>query len=216
MKITDKQAAFLKFIENFHRDNGYAPSVRDIAGGLGLASTSGVQSMIERLSSKGLLNRGSGVARSLSLANVESPTKAFSDSDKGVPILGHIRAGMPVMSEENIEGHIPVKDFITNSSGGFFLIVDGESMKDKGIYPGDYVFIKPQREISNGQVGAFRVNGEVTLKTYRRSGDLIELIPANEDFEPIIVTPEDSFEVIGRFVMLLRMVERGYEHQFRN
>ena len=84
------------------------------------------------------------------------------------------------------------------------------SMQDKGILPGDYVFIQPCKEISNGQIGAFRLNGEVTLKTFKRSEDGIFLLPANNDFQPIPVTNDDSFEVIGRYVMLLRFREQGY------
>jgi repressor LexA len=117
-----------------------------------------------------------------------------------------------VTAEENIEGYIPIRDFLRAADGGFFLIVEGESMKDKGIMHGDYAFIKPQKEISNGQIGAFRINGEVTLKTFKRNKDgRISLVPANTDFHPIQVTEEDEFEVIGRFVMLLRMVEKGYK-----
>jgi repressor LexA len=206
MKTTEKQARFLEFIEKFHKENGYSPSVRDIAQGLGLASTSGVKSMIDRLVNKGFLNRESGVARSLSIANKNVP----AESCQGVPILGRIRAGMPVESEENVEGYIMLEDFFDTSSGGFFLTVEGESMKDKGILSGDLAFIKSQKEISNGQIGAFRINGEVTLKIFRKRDDELSLLPANDDFEPIIVTPEDEFEVIGRFVMLLRFVEKGY------
>ena len=219
-KITDKQERFLKFIEKFWADYGYAPSVREIAKGLGLASTSGVKSMMDRLSERGLLRRESGMARTISLSE-KHPPRAVSGWEEsrygeecGVPVLGRICAGMPVQTEENIEGYITVSDFLETSSGGFFLIVEGYSMKDRGILPGDYAFIKPHKEISNGQIGAFRVNGEVTLKIFKRTEDSITLLPANEEFPPITVTPEDEFEVIGRFVMLLRLVEKGYDRRF--
>ncbi len=207
-KTTDKQERFLKFIKDFCQEYGYPPSVREIAKGLGLASTSGVKSMIDRLTDKGVLRKEPGMARAVSLPG--NP----HEEERGVPILGRIRAGMPVTSEENIEGYIPLQDFLKTSSGGFFLIVEGESMKDKGILPGDYAFIQPQKTISNGQIGAFRINGEITLKTFRRTDDGIFLLPANEDFQPICVGPEDDFDIIGRFVMLLRMVEKGYDRRF--
>jgi repressor LexA len=129
----------------------------------------------------------------------------------GIPVLGRIRAGLPVEADENIEGYIPLQDFLATSSGGFFLIVEGESMKDKGILHGDYAFIQPQQDISSGQIGAFRLNGEVTLKIFRKTDDGVFLIPANEEFEPIRVNESDRFEIIGRFVMLLRMVEKGFD-----
>ena len=207
-KLTTKQDRFLKFITGFWEENGYSPSVRDIASGLGLASTSGVKTMMDRLISKGILKKEEGMARTVKVAGHKL------SEERGIPVIGRIRAGMPVMAEENVEGYIPLHDFMKASSGGFFLIVEGESMKDKGILPGDYVFIKPSHEISNGQIGAFRINGEVTLKTFRRYEDHIKLIPANDSFEPIIVTETDEFEVIGRYVMLMRMSEKGYDRRF--
>lgn len=199
--MNEKQKKFIDFILDFKSDNGYSPSVREIAAGLGIASTSTVKNMLDRLEKDGLLIKSSGVARSVSAVEVE---------DKGIPVIGHIRAGSPIMAEEHIEGYVPIKEFVKNSNGGFFLVVDGDSMKDKGILPGDYVFIRPQKDISNGQVGAFRINGEVTLKTFRRTNDGVFLMPANSDYQPIIISPDDNFEVIGRYVMLLRLTEKGY------
>ncbi len=201
--MTDKQERLLNFILDFHKEHGYSPSIREMAQGMGVSSPSTIKAMLDRLEAKGMLTKSSGIARSLTTVMQE-------DEDKGIPVIGRIVAGTPVMAEENIEGYIPVKEFLRNSNGGFFLIVDGYSMQDKGILPGDYVFIQPCKEISNGQIGAFRLNGEVTLKTFKRSDEGIFLLPANNDFEPIPVTEDDTFEVIGRYVMLLRFREQGY------
>lgn len=201
--MTDKQERLLNFILDFHKEHGYSPSIREMAQGMGVSSPSTIKAMLDRLEAKGMLTKSSGRARSLTTVMQE-------DEDKGIPVIGRIVAGTPVMAEENIEGYIPVKEFLRNSNGGFFLIVDGYSMQDKGILPGDYVFIQPCKEISNGQIGAFRLNGEVTLKTFKRSDEGIFLLPANNDFEPIPVTEDDTFEVIGRYVMLLRFREQGY------
>lgn len=200
--MTDKQERLLNFILDFHKEHGYSPSIREMAQGMGVSSPSTIKAMLDRLEAKGMLIKSSGKARSL--------TAVTQEEDKGVPVIGRIVAGTPVMAEENIEGYIPVKEFLRNSNGGFFLIVDGYSMQNKGILPGDYVFIQPCKEISNGQIGAFRLNGEVTLKTFKRSDDGIFLLPANDDFKPIPVTEDDTFEVIGRYVMLLRFREHGY------
>ena len=159
--MTDKQERLLQFILDFHKENGYSPSIREMAQGMGVSSPSTIKAMLDRLEAKGMLTKSSGRARSL--------TTTMQEEDKGIPVIGRIVAGTPVMAEENIEGYIPVKEFLKNSNGGFFLIVDGYSMKDKGILPGDYVFIQPCKEISNGQIGAFRLNGEVTLKTFKKS-----------------------------------------------
>lgn len=202
--MTDKQERLLNFILDFHKEHGYSPSIREMAYGMGVSSPSTIKAMLDRLEAKGMLTKSSGRARSLT-------TVMQDENDKGIPVIGRIVAGTPVMAEENIEGYIPVKEFLRNSNGGFFLIVDGYSMQDKGILPGDYVFIQPCKEISNGQIGAFRLNGEVTLKTFKRSDEGIFLLPANNDFQPIPVTDDDIFEVIGRYVMLLRFREQGYQ-----
>ena len=201
--MTDKQERLLNFILDFHKEHGYSPSIREMAHGMGVSSPSTIKAMLDRLEAKGMLTKSSGIARSLTAVMQD-------EKDKGIPVIGRIVAGTPVMAEENIEGYIPVKEFLRNSNGGFFLIVDGYSMQDKGILPGDYVFIQPCKEISNGQIGAFRLNGEVTLKTFKRSDEGIFLLPANNDFQPIPVTEDDIFEVIGRYVMLVRFREQGY------
>ncbi len=201
--MTSKQERLLQFILDFHKDNGYSPSIREIAKGMGVSSPSTVKAMLDRLEAQGVLNRSSGVARSLAPISQEE--------DQGIPVIGRIVAGTPVMAEENVEGYIPIKEFLKNSNGGFFLIVDGYSMKDKGILPGDYVFIQPSKEIGNGQIGAFRINGEVTLKTFKKTDEGVFLLPANDEFKPIQILEDDSFEVIGRYVMLLRLREQGYQ-----
>jgi repressor LexA len=207
-KLTERQKKFLEFIKNFSAENGYPPSMREIAAAMGRSSSAGVKTMLERLAQKGVLQKDVGRARGIKTL----PEAArYTNSGLGIPVIGRIRAGFPVEAEENVEKYIPLHDFLTASSGGFFLVVEGESMKDKGILHGDYAFVQPQKDIANGQIGAFRINGEVTLKIFRKTDDGVFLFPANEEFEPIRVTREDRFEVIGRFVMLLRMVEKGYD-----
>lgn len=193
--MTDKQEKLLNFISEYIKENGYSPSIREIGKNLGVKSPSAVKVMIDRLEKNGYLNRSTGVARSLT---------PVVNNNKGVPVLGHIVAGVPVTAEENIEGYIQLDGLVKHSDNLFFLIVDGYSMKDKGILPGDYVLIKPTNSINNGQIGVFRINGEVTLKTYSRNRDGVFLLPANDSFSPISVTEDDDFEVIGSYVMLIR------------
>lgn len=196
--VTDRQKKFMDFIEGFIRDNGYSPSIREIGKGLGLSSTASVKKMLDRLTDSGMLNRSGSIAR-----GIEMPYR-------GVPVLGRIKAGVPVEAEENVEGYMKLDRLTIRSGGHFFLTVDGDSMKDEAILDGDYVLIKPSPVIMNGQIGAFRINGEVTLKTFRQNDEGIFLMPANEDFEPIPVTEYDEFEVIGILKMVMRMAERGH------
>ncbi|TCK60785.1 transcriptional repressor LexA [Seleniivibrio woodruffii] len=195
--MTERQKMFVKFIDNFIKDNGYSPSVREIAKGMGLSSTASVKTMLDRLTESGALKRAGNVARSLDTGSA------------GVPVLGRIKAGVPVTSEENIEGYIRMDR--TLSDGHFFLRVDGESMKDKAILDGDCVLIRQTEYIEDGQIGAFRLNGEVTLKTFERTSAGIFLMPANPDFAPIPVTEYDDFQVIGSVKMVIRSLEGGYD-----
>lgn len=195
--MTDRQQKFIKFIESFIRDKGYSPSIREIAKGMGLSSTASVKKMLDRLAEKGFLNRSDSIAR-----GIEIPVK-------GIPIVGRIKAGVPVEAEENIEGYMKLDRLTIRSGGHFFLKVDGDSMKDEAIIDGDYVLIKPSPVISNGQIGAFRINGEVTLKTFKQEPEGVYLMPANEAFEPISVGEYDDFEVIGILKMVMRMTDAG-------
>jgi repressor LexA len=205
-KLTTRQKEFLKYIKGFSQEYGYPPSMREIAKAFGHTSSAGAKTMLERLAKKGVLQKDDRRARGIKFID-----NSVLDRTDGIPILGRIRAGLPVEVEEHIEGYIPLQDFLSTSSGGFFLIVEGDSMKDKGIFHGDYAFIQPQKEIASGQIGAFRLNGEVTLKVFRKNNHSVFLCPANSEFEPIQVNEEDQFEVIGRFVMLLRLIEKGYD-----
>jgi repressor LexA len=197
-KVTERQQKFLDFIENFTESNGYSPSIREIGEELGLSSTSSVKKMLDRLASGGLIRKTSSTARGYELANRHS-----------VPIIGRIKAGMPVMSEENLEGYIAVKDLVRPDS--FFLRVEGDSMKDKGIFDGDFALMRPSPIITNGKIGAFRLNGEITLKTFRRTKDGMFLVPENEDYPIIPVNEGDDFAVIGILEMVMRFFKGQYD-----
>jgi len=192
--MTERQQKFVEFIEQFEMDMGYSPTMREIAAGMGLKSVSSVKKMLDRLESLGVIRKPTGKARGIEL------THGFS-----VPVVGRVKAGVPVMAEENIEGYIPVKKLV--QKGCFFLKVEGDSMKDKGINEGDFAMIKPARTIEKGQIGVFRINGEVTLKTFMKKMEKYVLQPENEDYRDIPVEEHDDFEVIGVLTMLVRVVE---------
>jgi repressor LexA len=197
--ITAKQKKFLDFIKDFTEAKGYPPTIREIAKGVGVSSPATVKSMIDRLIQKGYLKKDPLKARSIEFLNEKS---------SGIPLLGTIKAGYPVLSEENIETYINLDLFSENISDCFFLKIDGDSMKDKGILEGDFVLIQPVKEISNNQIGAFRINSEVTLKIFIKKGDDILLRAANKEFEDIKISPSDDFEIIGKMLSLIRDSEK--------
>jgi len=193
MGLTDRQKEFFLFIKNFLDEYGYPPSVRDIAKGMGITSISSVKKMLDRLVEAGVIKKDSSKARGIELIY-----------HRGVPLLGRIKAGVPVFSEENIEGYIDLAEKFKNTENLFCLKVEGDSMIDKGIFEGDTAVIKKQPDINEGETGAFRINDEVTLKTFARKEGCILLIPANKRYKSIRVTSTDSFEVIGKLKFVLK------------
>jgi len=192
MGLTNRQKEFFLFIKNFLDEYGYPPSVRDIAKGMGVTSISSVKKMLDRLAEAGIIKKDSSKARGIELIN------------RGVPLLGRIKAGTPVFSEENIEGYVELAEKFKNTQNLFCLKVEGDSMIDKGIFEDDTAVIKKQPDINEGETGAFRINDEVTLKTFARKEGCILLIPANKRYKSIRVTSTDSFEVIGKLKFVLK------------
>lgn len=198
---TKRQKQFLDFIEEFTEANGYSPSIRDIGEGLKLSSTASVKKMLDRLAESGFIRRASSSARGIELIRKRS-----------IPVIGRIKAGMPVMAEENLEGYISLKDLVRSDS--FFLRVEGDSMKNKGILDGDFALLRPSPVIDNGKIGAFRLNGEITLKTFRRNREGMFLVPENDDYPVIPVHDGDDFEVIGILDMVLRFFKGNYDIKY--
>ncbi|WP_265821496.1 transcriptional repressor LexA [Geovibrio ferrireducens] len=198
---TKRQKQFLDFIEEFTEANGYSPSIRDIGEGLKLSSTASVKKMLDRLAESGFIRRASSSARGIELMRKRS-----------IPVIGRIKAGMPVMAEENLEGYISLKDLVRSDS--FFLRVEGDSMKNKGILDGDFALLRPSPVIDNGKIGAFRLNGEITLKTFRRNREGMFLVPENDDYPIIPVHDGDDFEVIGILDMVLRFFKGNYDIKY--
>lgn len=201
--MTERQKMFVDFIEKFIRERGYSPSIREIAKGMGLSSTASVKNMLDRLTENGLLKRSSSIARGIEGRAVSAAQPV------GIPVLGRIKAGVPVTSEENIEGYIHLGKKVSDDH--FFLRVDGDSMKDKAILHGDYVLLKQSSSIDNNKIGAFIINGEITLKTFSRTPYGAFLMPANQEFKPIKILEDDDFRVIGVLKMVVRSLEGSYD-----
>lgn len=190
MKKTERKDAILQFVTEFIVTNGYPPSVRDICKGVHISSTSVVKNILDELKAEGKIKKTDQLARGILL-------------NREIPILGKIKAGTPVISEENIEGYINL-DTLTNIQNSFFLRVDGDSMKNSGIMDGDLALIKQQSTLNNNEIGAFRINSEVTLKRLKIYKDRIILRAENVNYKDIIIYDTDNFEVIGKLIYVLK------------
>lgn len=196
--LTKKQREVLDFIERFVQENGYTPSYREIAKGLGLSSPSTVYQHIQALCEKGVINTAEdGSARSIELVEDE-----LSSMSVVLPLSGLITAGEPIEAVEENEAFAVPTDFVVDIENSYVLRVKGRSMIEDGIFDGDYVVIERNPSPKNGDVVvALLDNQYATLKRFYREAKHIRLQPANSTMDPIIVKGDVNIQGIVRAVM---------------
>lgn len=200
--LTTRQQQVHAFIKDYIEANGSSPTLREISAHIGTAGTVTAMGHVAALEKKGYLRRrGAGSSRGIVLTR--APSAAVS-----LPIVGRIRAGLLHPAIEDISGYLSVDSSLVKGEGCYFLRVEGDSMVNKGILPGDTVLIRPQQVADNGEIVAAMVDGEATLKQFFREKDRILLQAANPAYEPIIVRPDQGeVAIIGKMVGLFRSVE---------
>lgn len=205
--LTPKQERILSYIEDYTTRQGYPPSIREIGRHFGIASLRGVTVHLDALERKGYIKRAS-TARSITIVGHEQQA-AMRREVVMLPLVGTIAAGAPITASENIEGYIPVPQEIAhNAPGAFVLEVKGESMLGDHILPRDLVVIRPQATAENGDLVAFLLGDEATVKRIRFEGKRILLMPSNPAYEPIVV-PRDEGRIIGKVIGLVRKYPNG-------
>jgi repressor LexA len=202
-ELTERQRQLLEFIEEHVRTHGFPPSIREMADHMGIRSTNGVNDHLKALTKKGYIAKGAGLkSRAISLLSRTRRASGRKPEEPvvAVPILGRVAAGTPVLSDENFEGTLSMgRSLLPSSRNLFALRVRGDSMIDRGILDGDMVVVKSQREADSGQIVVALVDGEATVKTFRRLKNQIRLEPANPDMEPIVIRRQDfaSTSILG-------------------
>ena len=200
-ELTNRQARILNFIRHQAAREGRPPTVREIAAHFGMASTYGVRRHLEALERKGHIERAANVSRGIRLS-------ARAVERRGIPIVGRVAAGTPILAEENIEGYLSPDTLLSDREGCFCLSVVGDSMKDEGILDGGYVVVRQKPDFENGEIGVAMIDGEATVKKLRRRGRVIELIPANERHEKQVVDPAKcDFRYAGKVVSAHRTLK---------
>lgn len=212
--LTERQQKILQAIRDSLQRRGYAPSFREIGDAVELKSTAAVSYQLTELEAKGVLRREPGQPRameillpapSISPAAVDAATSVLPQDTVLVPLLGRIKAGYPVLAEENIEDIIALPSWLLPRSGNLFLLkVLGDSMNGAGILGGDLVLVRQQPRAENGEVVAALIEGEATVKTLKLTTDHIWLMPHNTAYTPI---PGDNATILGKIVSVLRKVE---------
>ena len=211
--LSARQCKIVQVIEDSVRSNGYVPSIREIAEAVGLASTSSVSYQLSVLAEKGYLTRE---ARRPRTAVLRSPAQHQGDSRltdlaghgmAPVPLVGRIAAGRPILVDESVEDVIPLPRQLVGDGDLIMLKVVGESMIDAAIADGDWVVVRRETDIENGDIVAAMIESETsadreaTVKTFKRVDGHVWLIPHNPAFTPLMA---DHAEIIGKVVSVLR------------
>jgi repressor LexA len=199
--LTTRQQQVYEIITGYRAANGCPPTLREISAHIGTAGTVTAIGHVDALEKKGYLRRRGGSSRGIALTR--APSAAVS-----LPIVGRIRAGMLQPAIEDITGYLDVDSALVKGDGCYFLRVEGDSMINKGILPGDNILIRPQQMADNGEIVAVMVDGDATLKQFFRERDRILLQPANPDYAPIVILPgQGEVTIIGKMIGLFRSVE---------
>jgi repressor LexA len=206
-ELTKRQQEIYDFIRKYSAKYGYPPTVRDIGKAVGLASSSTVHAHLANLEKAGVLRRDPTKPRALELLDraVGSAADAVRSvvSQTGLPVVGAVAAGQPILAEENIEEYVDVPTLAGGDEGEYVLRVRGDSMKNAGILPDDYVVVRPQDTAKDGEIVVALVGEEATVKRFFKEPDHVRLQPENDALEPI---RSREVRVLGRVVGVFRQV----------
>jgi repressor LexA len=214
--LTHRQRRVLEVIRDSVDRRGYPPSMREIGEAVGLTSPSSVAHQLTTLERKGFLRRDPNRPRAIEVIlpgepRREAPALAFDETDSGaarpspsyVPVVGRIAAGGPILAEQVVEDVFPLPRQLVGEGQLFLLKVAGDSMVDAAICDGDWVVVRQQPVADNGDIVAAMIDGEATVKTFKRKDGHVWLLPHNPAYEPI---DGDQATVLGRVVAVLRRV----------
>ena len=208
--LNPRQREILEFLRDHKQSHAYPPTVREIGQAVGLSSSSTVQNHLNALEQKGYIRRDPTKSRTVEVVGDEQtngrviPLRAFT-----VPLVGRVAAGTPVLAEENIEDQITVGPEIARDEAAYALRVHGDSMIEAGIYDGDIVVVRPQRDAVNGTIVVARIENEltgeheVTVKRFFREASRVRLQPENSTMEPIFAR---DVTVEGTVVAVIRLL----------
>ncbi|MDT5219354.1 MAG: repressor LexA [Mycobacterium sp.] len=210
--LTERQRTILEVIRASVSTRGYPPSIREIGDAVGLTSTSSVAHQLRTLERKGYLRRDANRPRAVDVRGADDvmtpPVTDVAGSDAlpqptYVPILGRIAAGGPILAEEAVEDVFPLPRELVGEGTLFLLKVVGESMVEAAICDGDWVVVRQQNVADNGDIVAAMIDGEATVKTFKRAGGQVWLMPHNPAFDPI---PGNDATVLGKVVTVIRKI----------
>ena len=200
--LNDRAREILAFIQRFARERGYPPTIREIGKQYGISSTNGVRYYLNLLEKAGHLKRSGRISRGIEgVATATAPRP-------GIPILGRVAAGQPVLAEESMEGTVEPGEMFGDRSSLFALRVRGDSMTGAGIMPDDYVIVRQQETATSGEIVVALLENEATVKYYRPGRGRVELVAANPAYEPITADAQSGLRILGVVRGVIRTVAR--------
>jgi repressor LexA len=211
--LTERQRTILNVIRESVTTRGYPPSIREIGDAVGLTSTSSVAHQLRTLERKGYLRRDPNRPRAVDVRGADDAAAAVPATEVAgsdalpeptfVPVLGRIAAGGPILAEEAVEDVFPLPRELVGEGALFLLKVVGDSMVEAAICDGDWVVVRQQNVADNGDIVAAMLDGEATVKTFKRAGGQVWLMPHNPAFNPI---PGNEATVLGKVVTVIRKI----------
>lgn len=196
-ELTKRQQEILRMIQSHIDRTGFPPTRTDICDHFGFRSPTAADDHLRALERKGAIELIPGTSRGIRILT--------EFDDDGLPLVGKVAAGEPIMSESNVEEYLPIDPDLFYPHADYLLRVSGMSMRDIGIIDGDLLAVHSTEHVHNNQIVVARVNDEVTVKRFRQRGNIVTLLPENEEFEPIRVDlRQDEFTIEGVYVGVLR------------
>ncbi|MDJ0711924.1 MAG: transcriptional repressor LexA [Woeseiaceae bacterium] len=193
-ELTPRQKQILEMIQDFIAETGMPPTRAEIARQLGFKSANAAEEHLRALQKKGVLELLPGASRGIQL-------KDSLRDQMGLPLVGRVAAGSPILAQEHIETHYKLDPQLFSPKPHYLLRVHGMSMRDAGILDGDLVAVHRTPEVRSRQIIVARLDDEVTVKRYRQKGSMVSLLPENDEFEPIEVDLREQALVIEGVVV---------------
>ena len=195
-ELTPRQAEVLQLIVDFLQSTGFPPTRAEIAQQLGFRSANASEEHLRALERKGYIDMLPGASRGIRLRNT---------FNVGLPVVGRVAAGNPILAEQHVQGRYQIDPELFKPRADYLLKVRGMSMRDIGILDGDLLAVHRADDARSGQIVVARIKDEVTVKRYKRAGNIVQLLPENRDFEPIVVDlKRDPFAIEGIGVGIIR------------
>jgi len=200
--LTDRQSEILKLIRELTESTGYPPTRAEIARSMGFRSVNAAEQHLRALERKGVLEISSGASRGIRLRGRGAMRLARAME---LPVIGRVAAGSPILAEENVQSRVQLDPNLFTPRADYLLRVRGLSMRDAGILEGDLLAVHRTPEVRSGQMVVARIGDEVTVKRFRRRGQVVQLVPENPDFEIIEVDlRRETFAIEGIAVGVVR------------